>query len=79
MHLGNATDLIRGTIYGEHEGEQDGEQDGSMEAIGPDEFGRKVHRGNLLVAKKGPTHATSDDVDTDTKGNEEARLESSYN
>ena len=39
-------------------------------------FGRKVHRGVLLVAKKGRTHTTSDDVDTDTKGNEEARLES---
>ena len=42
-------------------------------------FGRKVHRGDLLVAKKGPTHATNDHVDSDTKGNEEARLESSYN
>ncbi len=42
-------------------------------------LGRKVHRGVLLVAKKGRTHTTSDDVDTDTKGNEEARLESSYN
>ena len=37
-------------------------------------FGRKVHRGVLLVAKKYPTHTTSDDIDTDTKGNEEARL-----
>ena len=40
-------------------------------------FGRKVHRGDLLVAKKGPTHTTNDDVDNDTKWNEEAGLESS--
>ena len=38
-----------------------------------------MHRGVLLVAKKGPTHTTNDDVDTDTKGNEEARLELSCN
>ena len=37
VHLGNATDLVRGTIYSEYKDEDDSEQDGSMEAIGPDE------------------------------------------
>jgi hypothetical protein len=49
VHLGNATDLIRDTIYSEHEDEDDSEQDGSMGAIEPDEVRRKVHRGVLLV------------------------------
>ena len=42
-------------------------------------FRRKGYRGVLLVAKKGCTHTTSDDVNTDTKGDEEARLELSHN
>jgi hypothetical protein len=41
-------------------------------------LGREVYKGVLLVAKKRGTHTTSNDVDTDTKGNEETRLELSY-
>lgn len=49
------------------------------ELLGQMRLRRGVYRGDLLVAKKGRTHTTSDDVDTDTKGNEEARLGSRYN
>ena len=74
MHLGDATDLVRGTIHSEHEDEDDSEQDGSVRAIGPGQIREGNYRGDSLVAEKGRTHTTSNDVDTDTQGNEEARL-----
>ena len=56
MHLGNATDLIRGSIYSEHEDEDDSEQDGSMGAIEPGESREKsVLRG--LTSRKEGSHA----------------------
>ena len=56
MHLGNATDLIRGTIYGEHKGEYDSEQDGSMGAIEPDEVWEESALRGLTSQKEG-SHA----------------------
>jgi len=66
VHLGNAADLVRGTIHSEHEDEDDGEQDCSMRAVGPDEFREGNYGGDSLVAEEGRTHTTSDDVDADT-------------
>ena len=56
MHLGNATDLIRGTIYSEHEDENDSEQDGGMGAIGLDET-RKGSLSRGLTSRKEGSHA----------------------
>lgn len=56
VHLGNATNLIRGTIYSEHEDKDDSEQDGSMGAIEPDE----IWKGSLwrgLTSRKEELHA----------------------
>ena len=36
------------------------------ELLGQMRFGRDIDGGDLLIAKEGRTHATSNDVDTDT-------------
>lgn len=49
------------------------------ELLGQMRRGRGNYGGDLLVAEEGRTHTTSDDVDTNTQGNEEARLDSKIN
>jgi hypothetical protein len=56
VHLGNAADLVRGTIYSKHEDKDDSKQDCGVRAIGPDE-NRKRRLQRRLTSRRGGSRA----------------------